>query len=171
MEFKWNLNAVNVQGAIRLVLVPGGTVSVIYGLLKSYLDPGQSVDRGLTDWRMNGFPANKPTFLLDFRPHSLATSTLQISFSHSPQHQLILVWQVRWTRYFIRVNHRPYQIAMSGDANFKIYKVRLNPISTGGCFPPHAQWMAQNSTTEQASTLKLGNFSKLGIRKIFSFIN
>ena len=51
--------------------------------------------------------------------------------------------------------------------------IHLNPISTGGggCFPPPAQEMAQNSTTEQASTLKLGNFSKLGISKIFNLIN
>ena len=30
-----------------------------------------------------------------------------------------------WGRYFIRVDHRPHQILGSGDAKFKVYKVRV----------------------------------------------
>ena len=37
-----NLNAVNILRAIRFVLPQGGAVSVSYGLLTAYPDPGQT---------------------------------------------------------------------------------------------------------------------------------
>ena len=41
----------------------------------------------------------------------------------------------------------------------------------GECFLPPAQQIAMNSKTEQAITLKLGEFSQTGISKILNFIN
>ena len=38
----------------------------------------------------------------------------------------------------------------------------------GGCFPPPGQYIAQNSKTKQAITLKLGDFSQISISKIWN---
>ena len=50
------------------------------------------------------------------------------------------------------------------------YFMHFDTISSRiyGCF---SALLAQNSKTEQAITLKLGNFSKLGISKILNFMN
>ena len=47
----------------------------------------------------------------------------------------------------------------------------VNPIHTRGCVPPPGQSIAQNSKTEQAITLKLGDVYQIAISNIFDFTN